>query len=69
MKYTGRRDHDSNVYMYAYAERVMIFGESSGAGCVSNHLVMPRSRGLFSRAAMESGAFGTWQVVITAVII
>lgn len=42
-------------------DRVMIFGESSGAGCVSNHMVMPRSQGMFSRAAMESGAFGAWQ--------
>ena len=42
-------------------DRVMIFGESSGAGCVSNHMVMARSQGLFSRAAMESGAFGSWQ--------
>jgi carboxylesterase type B len=37
--------------------KVLIFGESSGAGCVSNHMVMQRSQGLFTRAAMQSGAF------------
>ena len=39
------------------SNRVMIFGESSGAGCVTNHLVTAGSRGLFSTATMESGAF------------
>ena len=42
-------------------ERVLIFGESSGAGCVTNHLVSKGSRGLFSRAAMQSGAFVSWE--------
>ena len=41
-------------------ERVMIFGQSSGAGSVSTHLVAPQSFGLFSVAGMSSGAFGTW---------
>jgi para-nitrobenzyl esterase len=36
--------------------RVMLFGESAGAVNTCMHLVMPRSRGLFSRALMESGA-------------
>ena len=36
--------------------RLLIFGESAGAGSVAAHLVAPRSRGLFTRAAMESGA-------------
>lgn len=35
--------------------RVTIFGESAGAGSVSNHLVAPRSAGLFHGAIMESG--------------
>ncbi|CAE8654246.1 unnamed protein product, partial [Polarella glacialis] len=41
-------------------ERVMIFGESAGAGSVTNHLSMPLSAGLFSSAIMESGAFSSW---------
>ena len=34
--------------------RVMIFGESAGAGSVANHLVRPQSWPYFSRAASES---------------
>ena len=44
-------------------KRVMIFGESAGAGSVSNHLVRERSWGLFSRAAMESGPLADWSAV------
>ena len=40
--------------------RVTIFGESAGAASVSQHLVSPRSRGLFSGAIIESGAFSVW---------
>lgn len=40
--------------------RVTIFGQSSGAGSVSSHLAMPRSRGLFARAIMQSGSFVNW---------
>jgi para-nitrobenzyl esterase len=40
--------------------QVTIFGESAGGGSVSNHLVSPRSRGLFARAAIESGSFASW---------
>lgn len=40
--------------------RVLLMGESSGAGSVSAHLVAPKSFGLFQSAAMSSGAFGTW---------
>ncbi len=40
--------------------RVMLMGESSGAGSVTSHLVSPQSFGLFKTAAMSSGAFGTW---------
>ena len=51
-------------------DRVMIFGESAGAGSVAAHTVMPRSIGyqadgrlspkLFSRAALESGGYSVW---------
>ena len=40
--------------------RVTIFGESAGAASVSAHLVSPRSKGLFSRAIIESGTFSVW---------
>ena len=36
--------------------RVMIFGESGGGGKVASMLAMPRVKGLFHRAAMESGS-------------
>ena len=36
--------------------RVMIFGESGGGAKVSNLLAMPSAKGLFHRAAIESGA-------------
>ena len=42
------------------AARVTIFGQSAGAASVATHLVSPRSRGLFSRAIIESGAFSAW---------
>jgi carboxylesterase type B len=38
----------------------MIFGESAGAGSMTNHLSMPKSAGLFSSVTLESGAFATW---------
>lgn len=37
--------------------RVFIVGQSAGANSVSQHLVRPRSWGLFSSAGLESGAF------------
>jgi para-nitrobenzyl esterase len=40
--------------------RVTLFGESAGATSVSMHMVMPRSRGLFHGAIMDSGAFNQW---------
>jgi para-nitrobenzyl esterase len=40
--------------------RVTIFGQSAGAASVSTHLVSPRSKGLFSGAIIESGAFSPW---------
>jgi para-nitrobenzyl esterase len=36
--------------------RVTVFGESAGAGCLCALLAMPRARGLFSRAIVQSGA-------------
>ena len=40
--------------------RVMIFGQSAGAGSVATHLVAKKSFGLFSRAVMESGSYSNW---------
>jgi para-nitrobenzyl esterase len=40
--------------------RVTIFGQSAGAASVAAHLASPRSRGLFSGAIIESGAFSPW---------
>ena len=40
--------------------RVLVAGQSAGAGAVSAHLVSRGSRGLFSRAALLSGAFASW---------
>lgn len=39
---------------------ITIFGESAGAGSVTNHLLSPRSWGLFQRAIMESGPVADW---------
>ena len=41
-------------------DKVTIFGESAGAGSVTNHLVQPASWPFFRAAIMESGAFGYW---------
>jgi carboxylesterase type B len=40
--------------------KVMLVGESAGAGSTSCHLVAERSEGLFQRALMESGPFAPW---------
>jgi len=42
------------------ASQVTLFGWSAGAAATSAHLVMQRSRGLFSAAIMQSGAFSSW---------
>jgi carboxylesterase type B len=42
------------------AERVTIFGQSSGAGAIAAHLVSPGSWGLFKRAILQSGSFPNW---------
>jgi len=39
---------------------ITIDGESAGAGSVSNQLIMPKSRGLFQRAIIESGPIAYW---------
>ena len=39
--------------------KVYIVGQSAGANSVSQHLVRPKSWGLFSSAGMESGAFNS----------
>lgn len=36
------------------ANKVLLLGNSAGASSVSNHLVMPKSKGLFQRAGMDS---------------
>ena len=41
-------------------EHVMVYGESAGAGSMSNHLSMQRSWGYYSSVIMESGAFADW---------
>lgn len=40
--------------------RVLIFGQSAGAGSVNFHLVANASRGLFHAAALQSGACAWW---------
>ncbi|KZC04915.1 Acetylcholinesterase [Dufourea novaeangliae] len=41
--------------------QVTVFGESSGAACVGYHLISPLSRGLFSKAILQSGSpLCTW---------
>jgi len=42
---------------------VMVFGESAGSGSIADHLIMPKSKGLFHRAVMESGPFVNWDAV------
>lgn len=42
------------------ASRVTIFGESAGAGSVTNHLVQRASWPLFDGAIAESGSFSEW---------
>jgi len=39
---------------------VTIYGESAGSGSVADHLIMPRSAGLFHAAIMESGPAADW---------
>ena len=43
----------------------MIFGESAGAASVSVQTVMPKSFGLFRRAAMQSGGYQVWAAKTT----
>merc|ERR1712086_80761 len=48
--------------------RVTIFGESAGAGSMTNHLSQPASWGLFQGVILESGSFSQWtsNTLITA---
>jgi para-nitrobenzyl esterase len=41
-------------------DRVMIFGESAGAGSMTMHLSMKESFGLYDKVVLESGAFSEW---------
>lgn len=42
-------------------KQVTLFGESSGSMSVGFHLLSPESKGLFSRAIMQSGSpLGNW---------
>jgi carboxylesterase type B len=52
--------HNNAAALHADVSSVMIFGESAGAGSVSNHMVHPLSFPYFTRAAMESGPFADW---------
>merc|ERR1712232_795064 len=49
--------HDNIHAFGGDASRVYIVGQSAGASSVSNHLVRPKSWGLFHAAGLESGAF------------
>ena len=42
-----------------YALRAFV-GESAGGASVANHLVSPRSQGLFQQGIIESGSFSDW---------
>jgi len=52
--------HANAVALGADPKRVMIFGESAGAGSVGCHLVIEASWPFFSRAAMQSGPWAGW---------
>ena len=52
--------HDNIASFGGAKEQVMIYGESAGAGSISNHLAMERSWGYFSSATLESGSFSEW---------
>jgi carboxylesterase type B len=40
------------------ASRVTVFGQSAGAMSIASHLIMPKSKGLFARAIVQSDPFG-----------
>jgi len=51
------------VAFHGDPDKVMVFGESGGAGAVTNTLMMPANWGLFNRVLMESGAFAQWNTM------
>ena len=52
--------HDNIAVFGGDKENVMVYGESAGAGSVTNHLVMKKSFPYFSSAILESGSFVQW---------
>lgn len=48
--------HDEISAFHGEPSNVTVFGESAGAWSICSHLVSPKSRGLFARAIMQSGA-------------
>eukprot|EP00040_Diaphanoeca_grandis_P043881 m.269418 g.269418 ORF g.269418 m.269418 type:complete len:566 (-) comp83983_c0_seq1:251-1948(-) len=52
--------YDNIEAFHGDKNRIMIFGESAGAGGVSNHVAMKRSWPYFRNAAMQSGGFQMW---------
>lgn len=54
----GMKWVQSNIHRFGGdPSRVFITGQSAGGNAVSNHVVRPKSWGLFSAAGMESGAY------------
>ena len=54
----GMKWVQSNIHRFGGdPSRVFIAGQSAGGNAVSNHVVRPKSWGLFSAAGMESGAY------------
>lgn len=52
--------HPFSTFTITDKDNIMIFGQSAGSGSVTNHCVMPRSKGLFHKAGFESGPPSDW---------